>query len=51
MDESLSRVKIENPLTPDQISDIQNEIALLKEEENKLFQKGIGYSTEKGSTK
>tara|TARA_Y100000768_G_scaffold388727_1_gene386472 strand:- start:12277 stop:14814 length:2538 start_codon:yes stop_codon:yes gene_type:complete len=47
MDESLSRVKIENPLTPDQISDIQNEIALLKEEENKLFQKGNKIDSEK----
>ena len=40
MDESLSKVKIENPLTPDQISDIENEIDQLKEEENKLFQEG-----------
>jgi len=40
MDESLSRVKIENPLTPDQISDIEKEIQVLKEEENKLFQEG-----------
>tara|TARA_Y100001970_G_scaffold267272_1_gene357034 strand:- start:13863 stop:16415 length:2553 start_codon:yes stop_codon:yes gene_type:complete len=40
MDESLSRVKIENPLTPDQISDIENEIEALKEEENRLFQEG-----------
>jgi len=47
MDESLSRVKIENPLTPDQISDIENEIALLKEEENKLFQKGNKIDSEK----
>ena len=47
MDESLSRVKIENPLTPDQISEIENEIALLKEEENKLFQKGNKIDSEK----
>jgi len=47
MDESLSRVKIENPLTPDQISDIENEINVLKEEENKLFQEGNKAESEK----
>jgi len=40
MDESLSKVKIENPLTPDQISEIEKEIQVFKEEENKLFQEG-----------
>ncbi len=47
MDESLSRVKIENPLTPDQISEIENEINVLKEEENKLFQEGNKSDSEK----
>ena len=38
MDESLSKIKIENPVTPESIVEIESEIESLEEQANKYFQ-------------